>query len=95
MLAWRQLKLEEYDYEIVQKPGKINRNADTLSRIKLEEVHHVNNFKIYQGYIMEKSKKQICDFENEENKKREVQLQRLKSDMKLFKMNGIDLKTFI
>jgi len=28
---WR-LKFEDYEYEIVYKPGKINKNADALSR---------------------------------------------------------------
>lgn len=31
LVRWR-LKLEEYDYEIVFKPGRINSNADALSR---------------------------------------------------------------
>jgi hypothetical protein len=32
LLRWR-IKLEEYDYEVVYKPGKLNSNADALSRI--------------------------------------------------------------
>jgi hypothetical protein len=32
LLRWR-IRLEEYDYEIVYKPGKQNANADALSRI--------------------------------------------------------------
>lgn len=39
LVRWR-LKLEEYDYTIEYKPGKINNNADALSRIPLEV--HVN-----------------------------------------------------
>lgn len=31
LVRWR-LKLEEYQYEIVYKPGKLNANADGLSR---------------------------------------------------------------
>lgn len=37
LARWR-LKLEEYDYEIVYKPGKINCNADALSRIRLNHI---------------------------------------------------------
>jgi len=32
LLRWR-IKLEEYDYELVYKPGVQNSNADALSRI--------------------------------------------------------------
>lgn len=32
MIRWR-LSLENFDYEIVYKPGKLNNNADCLSRI--------------------------------------------------------------
>lgn len=36
LVRWR-LLLEEYDYEIIYKQGKLNQNADALSRIKPEE----------------------------------------------------------
>jgi len=36
LLRWR-LKLEEYDYHIVYKPGIRNTNADALSRINTAE----------------------------------------------------------
>jgi hypothetical protein len=36
LLRWR-IQLEEYDYEIVYKPGKQNANADALSRISTLE----------------------------------------------------------
>lgn len=39
LLRWR-LKLEEYDYKIEYKRGKMNSNADALSRI------HTNHFTI-------------------------------------------------
>lgn len=35
LVRWR-LKLEEYDYEIIYKKGKLNSNADALSRIRLD-----------------------------------------------------------
>jgi hypothetical protein len=34
LVRWR-LRLEEYDYEIVYKKGKVNTNADALSRIQI------------------------------------------------------------
>jgi hypothetical protein len=36
LIRWR-LQLEQYDYEIVYKPGKMNTNADALSRVKALE----------------------------------------------------------
>lgn len=36
LVRWR-LILEEYDYDIIYKPGKINNNADALSRIPISE----------------------------------------------------------
>ena len=38
LLRWR-LKLEEYDYEVVYKPGARNTNADALSRINMAKVN--------------------------------------------------------
>lgn len=37
LVRWR-LKLEEYDYEIIFKPGRANTNADCLSRLPCNEV---------------------------------------------------------
>ena len=38
MMRWR-LKLEEYDFEIIHKKGKLNANADALSRVILEQLN--------------------------------------------------------
>lgn len=35
LVRWR-LRLEEFDFEVVHKPGRFNCNADALSRIKIE-----------------------------------------------------------
>jgi hypothetical protein len=40
LLRWR-LKLEEFDYRIVYKPGSMNINADVLSRINTAEINPV------------------------------------------------------
>lgn len=38
ILKWR-LRLAEYEYDVIHKPGKINSNADVLSRNPVETVH--------------------------------------------------------
>ena len=47
LLRWR-LKLEEYDYQVVYKPGVRNTNADALSRITMTRISPVakNNLEI-------------------------------------------------
>lgn len=41
LVRWR-LKLEEFDYEIIYKKGKLNTNADALSRIKIDNLTEDN-----------------------------------------------------
>lgn len=43
LVRWR-LRLEEYDYEIIYKKGKLNANADALSRITVPEDLNYNDF---------------------------------------------------
>lgn len=51
LLRWR-LKLEEYEYEIIYKPGKINCNADALSRYPVNAVTHSKlNKATYEKYF--------------------------------------------
>lgn len=42
LARWR-LKLEEYEYEIIHKPGKYNKNADALSRIKINPLEPLSD----------------------------------------------------
>jgi hypothetical protein len=45
LVRWK-LKLQEYDYEIIYKPGKLNSNADCLSRIVIPESNVLQTTKI-------------------------------------------------
>ena len=49
LLRWR-LKLEEFDYQVVYKPGVRNTNADALGRITMTRICHVvkDNLEISQ-----------------------------------------------
>jgi hypothetical protein len=51
LIRWR-LKLEEYDYEIVYKQGKLNSNADALSRYPVHLINNTNlNCETYEKYF--------------------------------------------
>lgn len=67
LVRWR-LLLEEYEYEIVYKQGKLNQNADALSRIKPEntineDVKKINsitrNRDSYSSFLKEMKRKPI------------------------------------
>lgn len=59
LVRWR-LKLEEYDYEIIYKPGKLNSNADALSRIKLNDDRNDNYVSIHQMTSQSESETTKC-----------------------------------
>lgn len=42
-LVRQRLKLEEYDYEIIYKKGKLSTNADALTRIQINHIGNTNN----------------------------------------------------
>lgn len=54
LVRWR-LRLSEYDYEIKYKPGRINSNADGLSRLLTEHNEQINftikNLRTYNDFI--------------------------------------------
>lgn len=61
LLRWR-LKLEEYDYEIVYKPGRVNSNADALSRYPVNSIVHSNlNKTSYEDYLKKQVTKTISN----------------------------------
>lgn len=47
LVRWR-LKLEEYDYEIIYKPGRLNSNADALSRIPSNDLVRSSRISVIQ-----------------------------------------------
>lgn len=56
------LKLEEYEYEVVYKPGKANTNADALSRIlQLNKCTDNTQKELYEQYLRETENKVIIN----------------------------------
>lgn len=70
MIRWR-LLLEEYDYQIVYKPGKINCNADALSRIKIYDNAEIRNVEAseesYRDFLSKMEKSLIISDKLEES----------------------------
>ena len=66
-LAGWKIKLEEYDHEIIYKPGRINANADALSRnpIQLNNNNEIPNSKYVSRNAMLQAAAQTsgCDFQ--------------------------------
>ncbi|KAL4100717.1 hypothetical protein QTP88_020751 [Uroleucon formosanum] len=61
LLAIR-LQLEEFEYEVVYKPGTQNTNADALSRINVTNItQEQENSNAYQTYLEEKAKRIISN----------------------------------
>lgn len=59
LIRWR-LKLEEYDYEIVYKPGRVNSNADSLSRNPVNAITHSKiNSTTYEQYFKRQFTKKL------------------------------------
>ncbi|CAG4993531.1 unnamed protein product [Colias eurytheme] len=70
LVRWR-LKLEEYDYEIIYKPGRVNSNADALSRPPINAINDINDTDgtrlitnlSYESFIRNRSSPTMCDTE--------------------------------
>lgn len=61
LIRWR-LQLEEFEYEVVYKPGTQNTNADALSRINVTNItQEQENSNAYQNYLEEKTKRIISN----------------------------------
>lgn len=61
LVRWR-LQLEEFDYEVIYKPGTQNTNSDALSRIGVTTISQESEVsKEYQEYMEEKSKRPILN----------------------------------
>lgn len=68
LIRWR-LKLEQYDYEIIYKPGRQNANADCLSRIPINKINYLKE-PSYQEFIEYAKNNVIINnnlFETDEN----------------------------
>lgn len=50
LVRWR-LKLAEYDYKIIHKPGKINSNADALSRPYVGTINIIKKDEQFENFI--------------------------------------------
>lgn len=65
LVRWR-LQLEEFDYEIIHKPGKVNSNADCLSRVMINTLNVDPKLETYtdlQNFFANNTEFTIKDFE--------------------------------
>lgn len=62
LIRWR-LKLEEYDYEIICKKGKVNANVDALSKYPVEQALFIEDASETENTEKENEKKEYTEEE--------------------------------
>lgn len=96
LARWR-LKLEEYEYEIEYKPGRINKNADALSRIRINHIQDYLNFQAesklltypIQGPSTSRESDSDTQSDTTETNKQEDALKEFETFIKLYKTQSL------